>query len=308
MDWNGKKVLVTGGSGFLGSRVVKLLLEKNANVIVPKSKEYDLRLKENCEKITQNIDYVFHLAAKVGGIGLNQEKPGELFYDNLIMGVNLMEESRKNNVSKFIALGTICSYPKFTPLPFSEKSIWDGYPEETNAPYGLAKKMLLVQSQAYRQQYGFHAIAVFPTNLYGPNDNFDELSSHVIPAIIKKVFDAKKNNRNFISLWGDGTPTRDFLYVDDAAHGLILAAEKYDKPDPINLGSDSEISIWELAEKILKLMNADLQIKWELEKPNGQPRRCVSIEMAKREIDFKPQISLEKGLRLTIDSFLSKNN
>ena len=308
MDWSDKKVLVTGGSGFLGSRIVKLLLEKNANVIVPKSEEYDLRLKENCEKITQNIDYVFHLAAKVGGIGLNQEKPGELFYDNLIMGVNLMEESRKNNVSKFIALGTICSYPKFTPLPFSEKSIWDGYPEETNAPYGLAKKMLLVQSQAYRQQYGFHAIAVFPTNLYGPNDNFDELSSHVIPAIIKKVFDAKKNNRNFISLWGDGTPTRDFLYVDDAAHGLILAAEKYDKPDPINLGSDSEISIWELAEKILKLMNADLQIKWEIEKPNGQPRRCVSIEMAKREIDFKPQISLEKGLRLTIDSFLSKNN
>ena len=305
MDWSDKKVLVTGGSGFLGSRIVKLLLEKNANVIVPKSEEYDLRLKENCEKITQNIDYVFHLAAKVGGIGLNQEKPGELFYDNLIMGVNLMEESRKNNVSKFIALGTICSYPKFTPLPFSEKSIWDGYPEETNAPYGLAKKMLLVQSQAYRQQYGFHAIAVFPTNLYGPNDNFDELSSHVIPAIIKKVFDAKKNNQNFISLWGDGTPTRDFLYVDDAAYGLVLAAEKYDKPDPINLGSGIEISIRELSEKILNFMNSDLEIKWELDKPNGQPRRCVSIEMAKREIDFKPQIGLDEGLKRTIDWYES---
>ena len=187
MDWNNKKVLVTGGSGFLGSRLVKLLEEKNANVIIPKSKECDLRLRENCEQITIDIDYVFHLAAKVGGIGLNQEKPGELFYDNLVMGVNLMEESRKHNVSKFIALGTICSYPKFTPLPFSEKSIWDGYPEETNAPYGLAKKMLLVQSQAYRQQYDFHAITVFPTNLYGPNDNYDKISSHVIPALIKKI-------------------------------------------------------------------------------------------------------------------------
>lgn len=301
MDWSAKKVLVTGGSGFLGSRVVKFLEEKSANVIIPKSEEYDLRLRENCEKITADIDYVFHLAAKVGGIGLNQEKPGELFYDNLVMGVNLMEESRKNNVSKFVALGTICSYPKFTPLPFSEKSIWDGYPEETNAPYGLAKKMLLVQSQAYRQQYNFHAITVFPTNLYGPNDNFDESSSHVIPAIIKKVFDAKNNDQNFISLWGDGSPTRDFLYVDDAAQGLILSAEKYDKPDPINLGSGVEISIRELAEKILNLMNEDLEIKWEVEKPNGQPRRCVSIEMAKREIDFKPQISLDDGLKRTID-------
>lgn len=301
MDWNNKKILVTGGSGFLGSRVVKLLEEKNANVIVPKSNECDLRLRENCEKITTNIDYVFHLAANVGGIGLNQEKPGELFYDNLVMGVHLMEESRKNNILKFVALGTICSYPKFTPLPFSEKSIWDGYPEETNAPYGLAKKMLLVQSQAYRQQYDFHAITIFPTNLYGPNDNFDEISSHVIPAIIKKVFDAKRNNQNFISLWGDGTPTRDFLYVDDAASGLVLAAEKYDKPDPINLGSGIEISIQKLAEKILNLMNVDFEIKWELDKPNGQPRRCVDIAMAKREIDFKPQISLDDGLKHTID-------
>jgi GDP-L-fucose synthase len=301
MDWNNKKILVTGGSGFLGSRIVKLLEEKNANVIVPKSKECDLRLKENCEKITSDIDYVFHLAAKVGGIGLNQEKPGELFYDNLVMGVNLMEESRKNNVSKFIGLGTICSYPKFTPLPFSEKSIWDGYPEETNAPYGLAKKMLLVQSQAYRQQYDFHAITVFPTNLYGPNDNFDEISSHVIPAIIKKIMESKKNGNDCITLWGDGTPTRDFLYVDDAASGLILAAEKYDKPDPINLGSGVEISIHELTEKILNLMNVDLKIKWELEKPNGQPRRCVDIQFAKHEINFKPQISLDEGLKHTID-------
>jgi GDP-L-fucose synthase len=305
MDWTDKKVLVTGGSGFLGSRVVKLLEEKHANVITARSSEFDLRLRENCEEITKDLDYVFHLAAKVGGIGLNQEKPGELFYDNLIMGVNLMEESRKNNISKFIALGTICSYPKFTPLPFSEKSIWNGYPEETNAPYGLAKKMLLVQSQAYRQQYDFHAIAIFPTNLYGPNDNFNETSSHVIPAIIKKIFDAKNNNQNFISLWGDGTPTRDFLYVDDAAYGLVLAAEKYDKPDPINLGSGIEISIRDLSEKILNIMNSDLEIKWELDKPNGQPRRCVSIEMAKREIDFKPQTSLDEGLKRTIDWYES---
>lgn len=309
MDWKSKNVLVTGGNGFLGSRLVKILKDKNTkNIVIPDSEKYDLRNKDSCRDILKNIDIVFHLAAKVGGIGLNQSKPGELFYDNLTMGVNLMEEARKNNIEKFISLGTICSYPKFTPLPFNENSIWDGYPEETNAPYGLAKKMLLVQSQAYRQQYGFQSITVFPTNLYGPNDNFDEESSHVIPAIIKKVTTALQNNLDSISLWGDGTPTRDFLYVDDAAYGIILAAEKYSDPEPLNLGSGKEISINDLAKLILTTMNSDLKISWEKEKPNGQPRRCVSIEKAKNEIGFEPKISLEEGLKLTVDSFTNKNN
>ena len=302
MDWENKTVLVTGGTGFLGSRITKLLKEKGIKkIITPSSKEYDLRLKENCEKITKNIDIVFHVAAKVGGIGLNQEKPGELFYDNLMMGTNLMEEARKNNVEKFIALGTICSYPKFTPIPFSENSIWEGYPEETNASYGLAKKMLLVQSQAYFQQYNFNSIVVFPTNLYGPKDNFSKDSSHVIPALIKKVFFAKNTGKKKITLWGDGSPSRDFLYVDDAAEGIILAAEEYNNQEPINLGTSEEITIKELIEKIQKIMNTDLEIEWELEKPNGQPRRCVSFEKAKNEIGFSPKINLEEGLRKTIN-------
>ena len=302
MNWENKTVLVTGGTGFLGSRITKLLKEKGIKkIITPSSKEYDLRLKENCEKITKNIDIVFHVAAKVGGIGLNQEKPGELFYDNLMMGTNLMEEARKNNVEKFIALGTICSYPKFTPIPFSENSIWDGYPEETNAPYGLAKKMLLVQSQAYFEQYNFNSIVVFPTNLYGPKDNFSKDSSHVIPALIKKVFFAKNTGKKKITLWGDGSPSRDFLYVDDAAEGIILAAEEYNNQEHINLGTSEEITIKELIEKIQKIMNVDLEIEWELEKPNGQPRRCVSFEKAKNEIGFSPKINLEEGLRKTIN-------
>ena len=213
----------------------------------------------------------------------------------------------KYNVEKFVSLGTICSYPKFTPLPFLEESIWDGYPEETNAPYGLAKKMLLVQSQAYKQQYNFNSITIFPTNLYGPNDNFNEESSHVIPALIKKIQLAKQHEKKFVSLWGDGSPTRDFLYVDDAAYGIVLAAEKYCQPEPLNLGSGNEVSINELAKLILKLMNSDLEIKWETEKPNGQPRRCVSIDKAKREIGFKPSVTLKEGLKKTIDWYLTKN-
>ena len=274
------------------------------NIIIPRSKEMDLRLRENCEVVTKNIDIVFHIAAKVGGIGLNQQKPGELFYDNLIMGTNLMEEARKNNVEKFIALGTICSYPKFTPLPFNEKSIWEGYPEETNAPYGLAKKMLLVQSQSYRQQYDFKSVVVFPTNLYGPKDNFDESSSHVIPALIKKINQAKKSGNLKLHLWGDGTPTRDFLYIDDAANGIVLVAEKYASTEPINLGTGVEISIKELVEKLLDIMNAKLEIIWETDKPNGQPRRCVSIERARKEIGFEPKISLDMGLRNTVKWYL----
>jgi len=309
MDWKSKNVLVTGGNGFLGSRLVKMLKEKHTKkIVIPDSKKCDLRYMDNCTSILEEIDIVFHLAAKVGGIGLNQSKPGELFYDNLMMGVNLMEEARKNKIEKFISLGTICSYPKFTPIPFKEDSIWDGYPEETNAPYGLAKKMLLVQSQAYKQQYNFESITLFPTNLFGQNDNFDEDSSHVIPAIIKKVLNAIQNNHDSISLWGDGTPTRDFLYVDDAAFGILLAAEKYSDPEPLNLGSGIEISIKDLANLIIKTMNANLKISWDVNKPNGQPKRCVSIEKAKNKIGFQPKVSLEDGLKLTIDSFINKNN
>ena len=309
MDWKSKNVLVTGGNGFLGSRLVKMLKEKHTKkIVIPDSKKCDLRYMDNCTSILEEIDIVFHLAAKVGGIGLNQSKPGELFYDNLMMGVNLMEEARKNKIEKFISLGTICSYPKFTPIPFKEDSIWDGYPEETNAPYGLAKKMLLVQSQAYKQQYNFESITLFPTNLFGQNDNFDEDSSHVIPAIIKKVLNAIQNNHDSISLWGDGTPTRDFLYVDDAAFGILLAAEKYSDPEPLNLGSGIEISIKDLANLIIKTMNANLKISWDVNKPNGQPKRCVSIEKAKNKIGFNPKVSLEDGLKLTIDSFINKNN
>jgi len=307
MEWENKSVVVTGGTGFLGSKVVDSLKNKGVkNIIVTSSKECDLRIRENCNEITKGIDIVFHLAAKVGGIGLNNEKPGELFYDNLIMGTNLMEESRNNNVEKFVALGTICSYPKFTPIPFTEDSIWEGYPEETNAPYGLAKKMLLVQSEAYRKQYNFNSIVIFPTNLYGPKDNFEDNSSHVIPALIKKISLAKKSNKKSISLWGDGTPTRDFLYVDDAAKGIILAAEKYSKSIPLNLGTGYEISIKELAEKILKLMDADLEICWDTDKPNGQPRRCISIERAKNEIGFSVEVGIDEGLRKTIEWFESK--
>ena len=311
MDWKNSSILVTGGTGFLGSRVVSLLKNRGAeNIIISHSNKNDLRLKESCSDITKNIDIVFHIAAKVGGIGFNQEKPAELFYDNLMMGTNLMEEARKNGVKKFVALGTICSYPKFTPIPFAENDIWNGYPEETNAPYGLAKKMLLVQSQAYFQQYNFNSIVVFPTNLYGPRDNFSEDSSHVIPALIKKVFFAKNADKKKITLWGDGSPSRDFLYVDDAAEGIILAAEKYNNQEPINLGTSEEITIKELIEKIQKIMNTDLEIEWELEKPNGQPRRCVSFEKAKNEIDFSPKINLEEGLRKTINWYEQemKNN
>ena len=306
MEWHNKSVVVTGGTGFLGSKIVSQLKEKGAkNILIPKSNEYDLRNKENAKKITKNADIIFHIAAKVGGIGLNQEKPGELFYDNLIMGTNLLEQARENNVEKFIALGTVCSYPKFTPIPFKEESIWDGYPEETNAPYGLAKKMLLVQSQAYRQQYNFQSIMVIPTNLYGPNDNFDDKSSHVIPALIKKIYQAKKENLKNISVWGDGSPTRDFLYVDDAANGIILAAEKYNSSLPINLGSGIEISIKELVMKIIHLMDVDVDIVWDIEKPNGQPRRCISIERARKEIGFEPKIDLDDGLKQTIDWYVS---
>ena len=307
MNWNEKIVLVTGSKGFLGSFLVKEL-EKLCpkKIITPSSKELDLRDNSNCKKAVLDVDIVFHLAAHVGGIGLNKERPGDLFYDNLMMGTQLLHEAKNASVQKFIALGTVCSYPKFSQIPFLESSIWDGYPEETNAPYGLAKKMMLVQSQAYREQYNFKSIVVIPTNLYGPNDNFDPLSSHVIPALILKINNAKKNNSKSITLWGDGTPTRDFLYVEDASRGIILAADKYDDPLPINLSSEEEISIKQLADLISDLMKFDGKITWDTSKPNGQPRRCVSNKRAEEKLNFKPEISLKEGLRRTIECYTAQ--
>lgn len=307
MNWNEKTVLVTGSKGFLGSFLVKEL-EKLCpkKIITPSSKELDLRDNSNCKKAVLDVDIVFHLAAHVGGIGLNKERPGDLFYDNLMMGTQLLHEAKNAAVQKFIALGTVCSYPKFSQIPFLESSIWDGYPEETNAPYGLAKKMMLVQSQAYREQYNFKSIVVIPTNLYGPNDNFDPLSSHVIPALILKINNAKKNNSKSITLWGDGTPTRDFLYVEDASRGIILSADKYDDPLPINLSSEEEISIKQLAELISDIMKFDGKITWDTSKPNGQPRRCVSNKRAEEKLNFKPEISLKEGLRRTIECYTAQ--
>ena len=309
IDWKEKSVLVTGGSGFLGSYVVKELEKKGVkNVIIPTSESCDLTVRNNCADIVKNIDIVFHLAAKVGGIGLNREKPGELFYDNLMMGTQLMHEAKNVGVEKFVALGTICSYPKFTALPFTEDSIWNGYPEETNAPYGLAKKMLLVQSQAYRQQYNFNSIVIFPTNLYGPRDNFDPSSSHVIPALILKIFKAKSSNQDKIIVWGDGSPSRDFLYVDDAARGIVLSAEKYVDDTPLNLGSEQEITISDLVKLLSDLMDFKGKIEWDTSKPNGQPRRCVSNERAKKMIGFTPEFDLKTGLKNTIEWFYENSS
>ena len=306
MDLKNKKILVTGGNGFLGKNVVKNLENLGINdIIIPSSSDYDLRNMNNCKKVVDGIDVVFHLAAHVGGIGLNREKPGELFFDNLMMGTQLLHESKIANVEKFIALGTVCSYPKFTQIPFSEDDIWNGYPEETNAPYGLAKKMLLVQSKAYREQYDFRSIVVIPTNLYGPDDNFDPSSSHVIPALILKIFHAKKNNLEQIEVWGDGSPTRDFLFVDDAAKGIVQAAERYDEISPLNLGSSEEISIKKLVSLISDILDYNGKIVWNKSKPNGQPRRCVSYVRAKEKINFEPKVNFSDGMKQTIQWFLN---
>lgn len=307
----GKKILVTGGAGFLGSHLIEELVEKGVprnNISIPRSKDLDLRVLANCAKAVQGMDVVIHLAGNVGGIGYNREKPGELFYDNIMMGVQLMEEARKAGVKKFVGLGTICQYPKYAPVPFKEKDLWNGYPEETNAPYGLAKKMLLVQAQAYRQQYGFNAIHLMPVNLYGPGDNFDPESSHVIPALIKKFIDAKNKGDKSVVVWGTGKPTREFLYVEDAVKAIILAAEKYNKPEPVNIGSSFEISIKELAEMIKKLTGFKGRIVWDKTKPDGQPRRKLDTAKAEKEFGFKSKVSFEEGLKKTIDWYNNYHN
>ncbi|MBW7943823.1 GDP-L-fucose synthase [Patescibacteria group bacterium] len=305
IDLKQKRILVTGGRGFLGKHLVRLLTEWRgvpaANISAPSFEEADFRKMEDCLRTTKEADVVIHLAAKVGGIGANREKPGEFFYDNLMMGAQLMEAARLNNVEKFVAIGTVCAYPKFCPVPFKEEDIWNGYPEETNAPYGLAKKMMLVQSQAYRDQYSFNSIFLLPVNMYGPGDNFDPRVSHVIPALIRKVSEAKKNHSPEVVVWGTGIATREFLYVEDGAKGIILAAEKYEKSDPINLGSAFEISIKDLVELICKLMNYEGKITWDTTKPDGQPRRKLDTSKATKEFDFTSTTDFLAGLQKTID-------
>ena len=327
-----RRVLVTGGAGFLGSFVVEKLQARGCKeIFVPRSKDYDLVQMEAVKRLYKDAKphIVIHLAARVGGIGANRENPGKFFYDNLMMGVQMMDVGRQVGIEKFVAIGTVCAYPKFTPVPFKEEELWNGYPEETNAPYGLAKKMLLVQAQAYRQQYGFNAIYLLPVNLYGPRDNFDPESSHVIPALIRKCLEAKhfqakaqvqakssslNLNLNLpegpqpghsVTVWGTGKPTREFLYVEDAAEGILLATERYNKPDPVNLGTGFEISIKDLVELIAKFTGFKGEIIWDTSKPDGQPRRMLDTGKAEREFGFKARTSFEDGLKKTIDWYLS---
>jgi len=302
--WQDKKVLVTGGAGFLGSYVVEKLVSSGAdrkNIVIPVFPESDLRKMEDCQRVVQDMQIVIHLAGVVGGIGFNREHPGKSFYDNAAMALNMIEAARVAGVEKFVGLGSVCAYPKEIPAPFREKDLWEGYPEETNAPYGLAKKFMLVQSQAYRAEYGLNAIHLLMLNLYGPGDNFDPKSSHVIPALIRKVHEAKKEKRDYIEVWGTGKPTRQFLYVEDAAEGIVAAAEKYNKADPLNLGSSLEISIKELAELICESMNFQGEIRWDTSKPDGQPRRFFDVTKAKEEFGFQAKTDFKEGLKKTID-------
>jgi GDP-L-fucose synthase len=308
MNFDNKKILLTGGAGFVGKHVFEELVAKGANkkyIIIPRSRDFDLRDKKTAEKLTKNIDIVIHLAGNVGGIGYNREYPGTLFYDNLMMGVNLIEASRKNGVKKFVCIGTICAYPKFTPVPFEEKNLWNGYPEETNAPYGIAKKALLVMLQSYRQQYGFNGIYLLPVNMYGPGDNFNPKSSHVIAALIKKIYDAKKKRINEIVVWGDGSATREFFFVKDASRAIVMATKKYDGSEPVNIGAGFEISIKKLTETLVKLMDYKGKIVWDKTKPNGQPRRMLDTSNAKKLFGFTSKMSFEEGLRTTIDWYNS---
>ncbi len=307
--WAGKKILVTGGAGFLGSFIVEKLIDErrvnSRNIRVPRSKNMDLRKWENCVKAVEDMDVVIHLAAKVGGIGYNKKYPATLFYDNTIMGIQLMEAARREGVEKFVSIGTVCAYPKHTPIPFKEEDLWNGYPEETNAPYGIAKKILLVQAQAYREQFGFSAIYLLPVNLYGPADNFDPETSHVIPALIKKMVDAELEGKEKVIVWGTGKVSREFLYVEDAAEGILLATEKYDKPHPVNLGAGEEITIKELVSLIAELTGYEGNIVWDASKPDGQPRRCLDTTKAKEEFGFEASTDFREGLKRTIEWYFA---
>lgn len=299
-----KRIVVTGGAGFLGGYVVEKLKQKRCKeIFIPRSKDYNLVEMEAVKRLYRdfNPDIVIHLAASVGGIGANRKNPGKFFYENIMMGVQMIEQGRIFRIEKFVTLATICSYPKYTPVPFKEEDLWNGYPEETNAPYGLAKKMLLVQSQAYRQQYGFNSICLFPVNLYGPRDNFDLESSHVIPALIRKCIEAIEENKNEIVVWGTGNATREFLYVKDAAEAIVLATEKYNRSDPVNIGAGFEISIKDLVKLIVDLTGFKGEIVWDTSKPDGQPRRILDVSKAEEEFAFKAKVSLEEGLKRTIE-------
>jgi GDP-L-fucose synthase len=299
----GSRVVVTGGAGFLGQAVCETLREyKPADIFVPCVEDYDLRDQTAIRRMfrTARPDVIVHLAAVVGGIGANRENPGRYFYDNAIMGIQLMEEARRHEVAKYVQVGTVCMYPKFTPVPFREEELWNGYPEETNAPYGLAKKMLLVQAQAYRQQYGMNAVTLVPVNLYGPRDNFDPASSHVIPALIRKMLEARDAGRDYVEVWGTGTASREFLFVRDAARGIAIATDRYDKPEPVNLGSGQEVTIRGLTELIGELCGFRGEIRWDATKPDGQPRRCLDTSRATEEFGFRSATSLREGLRETL--------
>ncbi len=303
--WTGKKILLTGGAGFLGTHIVENLLEKRAvskdQIVIPRKESSDLRIWDNCRKAVENIDVIIHLAARVGGIGFNQKYPGTLFYDNIMMGVQLIEAARMAKIEKFVQVGTVCAYPKFTPTPFKEDDLWNGYPEETNAPYGIAKKALLVMAQAYREQYGMNIIYLLPVNLYGPGDNFDLDSSHVIPALVRKFTEAIGRDEKQVIIWGTGKASREFLYVEDAAEGIIASTEKYNKRAPVNLGSGKEVTISQLVKTIADITGFKGEVVWDTSKPDGQPRRCLDTTRAKIEFDFEAKTNLVDGLQKTIE-------
>jgi GDP-L-fucose synthase len=301
--WDEKRILITGGAGFLGSHLVEELTARGvmaSQLRIPRSRDTDLRKREECDRAVAGQDIVIHLAATVGGIGFNRENPATLFYNNALMGIQLIEAARREGVQKCVVIGTVCSYPKYTPVPFHEDDLWNGYPEETNAPYGLAKKLLLVQTRAYRDQYGFNAIYLIPVNLYGPRDNFDPASSHVIPALIRKFIEAVDAGRNTVEVWGTGSASREFIYVKDAARGIALATENYNNPEPVNLGSGMEIKIRDLVDMIAELTGFEGTIDWDASKPDGQPRRCLDVSKAKREFGFEATMEFREGLKQTI--------